>query len=109
MPHRHRRICLLGVCVLLIPVMMGLSLWRGYAESQNKAVNKNTYFDLPPDPYAEDPLRYLDEDFTVQEGFHSNLPIIILSMEEELADYKGFDGQDNQEYLTGEEIGRAHV
>lgn len=103
MAHRHRKICLLGACVLLIPVMMGLSFWRGYVESRNKAVNKNTYFDLPPDPYAEDPLRYLDEDFTVQEGFHSNLPIIILSMEEELADYKGFDGQDNQEYLTGEE------
>lgn len=103
MSHRHRRSCLLGVCVLLIFVMTGLGFLRGYAAYQNKETNKNTYFDLPGDPYMEDPLRYLDEDFTVREGFRTNLPIVILSMEGNLADYKGFDAQDNQEYLTGEE------
>lgn len=101
MSQGRKKVCLLGVCVLMILTTVGLGVLRSYAERQNKAVNKNTYFDLPADPYAEDPLCYLDENFVVQEEFHTNLPIVILSMEGELADYKGF--KDEEEYLTGEE------
>lgn len=102
MSQGRKKVCLLGACVLLVFAMMGLSALRGHAERRNQAVNKDTYFDLPADPYTEDPLCYLGEDFVVQEGFHSNLPIVILSMEEELADYKGFEAS-GEEFITGEE------
>ncbi|MDE7247067.1 MAG: CotH kinase family protein [Lachnospiraceae bacterium] len=101
MSQGRKKACLLGVCVMSILAAMGLGFLRGYAKYQNRDINKNTYFDLPADPYMEDPLLYMDENFVVQEGFHSNLPIVILSMESELADYKGFKNQE--EYLTGEE------
>ncbi|MDE5698456.1 MAG: CotH kinase family protein [Lachnospiraceae bacterium] len=101
MSQGRKKVCLLGVCVLTILTVIGLSALRGYELRRNKAVNKNTYFELPADPYTEDPLCYLDEDFVVQEGFHTNLPIVILSMEGELADYKGF--KNEAEYVTGEE------
>lgn len=101
MSHGWKKVCLFGVCGLMILTTLGLSALRGYEESLNKNVNKNTYFDLPEDSCTEDPICYLDENYVVQEGFHSNLPIVILSMEGELSDYKGFTNQE--EYLTGEE------
>ena len=101
MAQGWKKVCLFGVCGLMILVVLGLSALRVYAESRNKTVNKNTYFDLPADPHTEDPILYLDENYVVQEGFHTNLPIVILSMEEELADYKGYKNQT--EFLTGEE------
>ena len=108
MTQGRKKACLLCVCALTILVAVGLGFFRSYVAYQNKAVNKSTYFDLPPDPHTEDPLRYLDENFVAQEGFHSNLPIVILSTEGELADYKGFS--DEQEYLTGEEpYIRGHI
>lgn len=100
MSQRQKRVCLLGVCVLIILTATGFSFLRGYAEYQNRDINRNTYFDLPADPHTEDPICYLDENYVVQEGFHTNLPIVILSMEGELADYKRFG---KQEYLTGED------
>ncbi len=48
------------------------------------------YHSLPPDTSKEDPLLYLDEDFTVLEGFHSNLPIVILTLDGPLPEYKFF-------------------
>lgn len=101
MSQGQRKACLLGVCALVILAVGGLGFLRSYAAYQNRDINKSTYFDLPPDPHLEDPLLYINEDYTVQDGFHSNLPIVILSMESELADYKGF--QNQEEYLTDEE------
>lgn len=46
------------------------------------------YHSLPADTSTEDPLLYLDEDFNVLDGFHSNLPIVIISLDEPLANYK---------------------
>ncbi len=46
------------------------------------------YHSLPADSSEEDPLRYLDEDFTVLEGFHTNLPIVILTLDGEIPEYK---------------------
>lgn len=108
MSQGQKKLCLLGVCVLIILSVMGICFLRAYLERQDKAVNKSTYFDLPADPYTEDPLRYLGEDFVVQEGFHSNLPIVIVAAESELTDYKGFKNQE--EFLTGEEpYSKGHI
>ncbi len=101
MSQGRKKVYLFCVCILVILAAVGIGFLRGFVRYQSKVVNKGTYFALPADPYTQDPLRYIDEDFTVQEGFHTNLPIVILSMEGELADYKGF--HDQEEYLTGEE------
>lgn len=49
-----------------------------------------TYAPLAPDTSTDDPLAFLDEDFYVQDGFHTNLPIVLLSVDEELPEYKSF-------------------
>lgn len=50
------------------------------------------YHCLPADTSREDPLLYLDEDFTVLDGFHSNLPIVILELDGPMVNYKRFTG-----------------
>ncbi len=109
MTQGQRKACLLGVCVLAILLAGGLGFLRGYAAYRNRDINKNTYFDLPPDPHTEDPLLYIGEDYTVQEGFHSNLPIVILSMESELTHYKEFDETGNETVLDGEPYIKGHI
>ncbi|SFG75134.1 CotH kinase family protein [Oribacterium sp. WCC10] len=49
-----------------------------------------TYSTLQPCDITEDPLEYIGEDFTVMDGFHTNLPIVILSLDTDLPDYKTF-------------------
>lgn len=98
MSQGQKKARLFGVCLLCLLLMGGASLIHGYMDYKNADVNKNTYFTLPADTCKEDPLLYLSEDFEVLEGFHSNMPIVILSMDEELKDYKSF--LDSQEYLT---------
>lgn len=109
MSQGQRKVCLLGVCALVILTAGGFGFLRSYVEYQNKDINKNTYFDLPPDPHTEDPLLYIDEDYTVQDGFHSNLPIVILSMERELTDYKEFDEAENETVLDEESYIKGHI
>lgn len=109
MSQGQRKVCLLGVCALVVLTAGGFGFLRSYVEYQNKDINKNTYFDLPPDPHTEDPLLYIDEDYTVQDGFHSNLPIVILSMESELTDYKEFDEAENETVLDEESYIKGHI
>ena len=59
---------------------------------------KGTYYHLDPDVSTDDPLAYIGEDFEVLEGFHTNLPIVIMSLDTELPDYKTF--RDSREVLT---------
>ena len=80
MSQGRRKVCLLGVCALMILAAAGCGFLRGYAAYRNRDINRNTYFELPADPHTEDPLLYLEEDYTVRDGFRSNLPIVILSM-----------------------------
>lgn len=104
-----KKVCLLSMGVLVVLGALGFGFLRAFAESKNKAVNKDTYFTLPADPHSEDPLRYMNEEFLLEEGFCSNLPIVILSMEEELADYKGFTAT-GEEFLNDEEpYIRGHI
>ena len=81
MSQGQRKICLLGMCALMILTAAVCGFLRSYTAYQNRDINKNTYFELPSDPYTEDPLIYIERDFTVRAGFRSNLPIVILSME----------------------------
>lgn len=98
---RRKKACLVSLCAISIFLMACLCILRESLSLQDKNANQSSYSALLPDPGREDPLLYLNDDFTVREGFYTNLPIVILSMDEELADYKGFS--DGEEYLTGEE------
>lgn len=109
MSQGQRKACLLGVCALVIAAAAGLGFLRGWAAYRNRDINKNTYFDLPADPHTEDPLLYMNEDYTVQDGFHSNLPIVILSMEGEPAHYKEFDEAGNETVLGTEPYIKGHI
>lgn len=109
MSQGQRKACLLGVCALVILAAGGLGFLRSYAAYQNRDINKSTYFDLPADPHLEDPLLYMNEDYTVQDGFHSNLPIVILSVEGELAYYKEFDEAGDEIVLDEEPYIKGHI
>ena len=98
---RRKKICLISFGIMSVFLMAGLCLLRMRLAVSDGNVKQSCYFTLPPDPGQEDPLLYLNDDFTVQEGFHSNLPIIILSMDGELPEYKSFSV--GEERVTGEE------
>lgn len=105
---RRKKLFLVSLGVICTILMTALCLLREYLAYQDKDVNRSSYSVLLPDTDEEDPLRYVNDDFTVQEGFHTNLPIVILSMDEDVSDYKGFTG--GEEYLTGEEpYVRGHI
>ena len=90
MSQTKKKTVLLGCCFLSMLLMAGLCALRGILDDSDKEVNKSTYFALPADTSTEDPLLYLDEEFHVLEGFHSNMPIVIVTVDEEFADYKDF-------------------
>lgn len=48
------------------------------------------YHSLPEDISFEDPLLYLNDDFTPLKGFHTNLPIVVLELDDAPPDYKSF-------------------
>lgn len=66
-----------------------LAVLRRYCAGEARG-SAGTYGALPEDLGTEDPLAYLAEDFTVREGFSTNLPLVVLETEGELAEYKYF-------------------
>lgn len=101
MLQKRKKGFLIGINFLCFFILALLAFFRGSWNEKDKAVNKSTYFSLPADESKEDPLLYMDSDFTVKEGFHSNLPIVLLTIDGELPDYKEFS--DGQEYVINEE------
>ena len=59
---------------------------------------RGTYQTLPPSQSEDDPLLYLADDFEVLDGFHTNLPIVILSVDGEFPDYKTFKNSEEIVY-----------
>lgn len=74
-----------GVALLLL-----LGMLRVWLNPNQK--NGGTYEALSPDTSTDDPLAYLTEEFYVKDGFHTNLPIAILSVDGEIPEYKSFMG-----------------
>lgn len=77
-----------GLAVLLILALLnGL---RIYFNPESLLAKKGSYEYLPPDTSDKDPLLHISEDFMVTQEFETNLPIVILELDGELADYKTF-------------------
>ena len=82
---------MLGVGMTGILLLYGLTVLRRGTNPLERENQEGVYQTLPADTQTEDPLLYISEDFTVEEGFHTNLPIVILSIEGEITQYKSFE------------------
>ena len=83
------------LCLVILILMGVLCAFRTNMKFTGKP--KGTYTSLSPDTSNDDPLAYIGEDFSVKEGFHTNLPIVILNLDSELPDYKTF--KDSKEIV----------
>lgn len=97
MLQNKNKVIMLSVCLAGLALLIGLSILR-FGLASIRAQNDGSYQALVPDTSTEKPLAYLHEDFTVEEAFHTNLPIVTLSIDGELPDYKGF--QDGAEVVA---------
>lgn len=74
------------ICLLLTGILGGVRLYL----NPEKNRTEGTYAELPADKSVEDPLAHISESFIADEGFSSNLPIVILELEGEVTEYKSF-------------------
>ena len=96
---RIRNMALIGLlCILGLYLLGAVRLAFNPEEQQN---NGGNYESLPKDVSLEDPLKNINEVFQVTEEFHTNLPIVVLTIDGEVSDYKWF--QDGQEQVTKSE------
>ena len=74
---------------LLVIVVMGM---LGVFSSGETLTEKSsgTYETLIPDSSTDDPIGYIDSEYKVKEGFHTNLPIVVLSVDKEMPAYKKY-------------------
>lgn len=82
---------MLGIGLTGILLLYGLTVLRRETNPLERENQEGVYQTLPADTQTEDPLLYISDDFTVEEGFHTNLPIVILSIEGEITQYKSFE------------------
>lgn len=95
MSHKKRMGIVVFGCLLSLFLLVVLGAVRREANEEEKEKEDGVYYELPTDTGMEDALSHIAEDFSVDEGFTSNLPIVVLSIEGELAEYKDFsDGME---------------
>lgn len=85
-----------GIRMLFIIGIVGivllycLAVLRRGMNSSERENSGGVYQTLPADTMTEDPLKYIAEDYMVDKEFCTNLPIVILSVEGEITQYKSF-------------------
>ncbi len=106
MLQNKNKIAMLVSFLLVFLLLLGLSiLQHGLVHERNR--NDGNYHTLSPDTSTEEPLAYIHEDFSVDIAFHTNLPIVILSVDGDLAEYKEFENgsevvfENVEPYTTG--------
>ena len=90
---------LIALFLLVIVAMGVLTLFS--SDESLKEKNSGTYAELTPDSSTEDPLQYLGNEYKVKAGFHTNLPIVVISVDKEMPLYKKY--RDGQEILSGDD------
>lgn len=84
-----KRMWVMGsLACLLVLVILGAA--QKALNPQTKQSVDGVYYSLPADESAGDPLEHLSEEFIADEGFSSNLPIVLLEIDGELSEYKSF-------------------
>lgn len=81
-----------------IGILYALSVLRILSDQGDLTAVKGCYEPLPADISTEEPLAHMGEDFLVDTGFSSNLPIVILKFYGEITEYKSF--QNGQETVA---------
>ena len=103
--RENEKIFLIIIFALAVVVMGVLCLFRANMRFTQKP--RGTYEELAPDTSRDNPLAFIGEDFQVMDGFHSNLPLVVVSLEEDIPEYKVFlEGkeviyEDVEPYTTG--------
>jgi len=97
--HFSERKVLIALFLLVIVVMGVLSIFSSDESLTEKS--SGTYKTLIPDSSTEDPLLYVNNEYKVKAGFHTNLPIVVLSVDKEMPQYKKY--RDGQEILSGDD------
>ena len=97
--HFSERKVLIALFLLVIVVMGVLSIFS--SDESLKERNSGTYAELTPDSSTEDPLLYVNNEYKVKAGFHTNLPIVVISVDKEMPQYKKY--RDGQEILSGDD------
>lgn len=86
------------VCSVLV-IGLSVVIYQSKKEGRMRNISADYYEHLPDNAPQGDPLQYIDEDFTVDaEHFESNLPLVVIHKNEELAQYKSYHG--STEYLN---------
>ena len=105
---RKRGIELMTVISLLcIVALYAFSVFRAALNEKEWDAQMGVYENLPEDISTGEPLEHIGEDFIVDEEFHSNLPIVILSFEGDMTQYKMFKNsqevvfEDVEPYVDG--------
>lgn len=105
---RNRAIKLMtAACLLSIIILFAFNVLRLTINEEEREAQTGVYETLCEDISTEEPLAHIGEDFLADEGFCSNLPIVIISFDEEMEQYKDFrDGQeivyeDVEPYVNG--------
>ncbi len=72
-----------GVCICLLGIVACFFVTVRYKDMHSDVVHNQYEIPLEPAPKEKDPIKYINEDFSVNENFSSHLPIVVLEMEEE--------------------------
>lgn len=94
--------------LLCIVALYFLGVLRSSCNEVEWDAKEGVYETLPKDISTEEPLAHIGENFLVDEGFHSNLPIVILKIDGEVTQYKDFMNsqeiiyEDVEPYTDGE-------
>ena len=83
-------------CLMFLLSLILLVVLREYLNPEEQEAENGVYYELPADTSLVDPLLHMSEDFIVDDGFSSNLPLVILEIDGELTEYKSFS--------SGEEV-----
>lgn len=87
------RLLIFFVCAGCLSLCLLLRYFYVLERDKNTPI-PHSYHEFMPDSSAGDPLRFIDSDYRVLEGFSTNLPIIILDIDSELPDYKKFTEEE---------------
>lgn len=93
---------LILLAILCVLLLCAVEIFSNVVNRQEGDLKKSGYYNLVADESPDDPIAYLNDDFSVKEGFHSNLPLVILTIDGELSDYKRF--VDSREIVDEEVI-----
>lgn len=103
---KKRKLLLFALSVAILTCFIAYFHYLDDIRTKKNNASYLYYEKLHADTYDEDPLAYIDENFQMKEGFTSNLPLVVISLDSELTTYKKFtkgeQGDDIEVVLDAE-------